>query len=154
MILTWFISRMEVTSTELCFLITQGKVKHNSTAPHMQLKIFSLRSSFYLYCSPTIYSSLSVDPCGSLHAYPISQLPVTVRLLPLITEPELEFYNSLMVCKTLLRLNDSTNWPTLLQYKIYPFIGSPKVSPLQHCGHVPTVTQTLTSDSRPYLYLR
>ena len=149
MILTWFTSRMEVTSTELCFLIAQGKVKHSSAAPHMQLKIFSLRSSFDLYCSPTIYSSLSVDPCGSLHAYSISQLLVTVRLLPLITEPELGFYNSLMVCKTLLRLSDSTNWPTnqptkqptLLQYKIYPFIGSPKVLPLQHCGPVPTVTQ-------------
>ena len=28
-----------------------------------------------------------------------------------------------------------------LQYKIYPFIGGPKVSSLQHCGPVPTVTQ-------------
>ena len=33
----------------------------------------------------------------------------------------------------------------LLQYKIHPYIGSPKVSPLQHCGPVPTVTpKTLT----------
>ena len=36
----------------------------------------------------------------------------------------------------------------LLQYKLHPFIGGPKVSSLQHCGPVPTVTQTLTSDSR------
>ena len=94
---------MEVMSTELCFIIAQGKVKHNSVAPHMQLKIFSLISLLYLYIAPlTIYSSLSVDPCGSLHAYSISQLLVTVRLLPLITEPELGFYNSLIVCKTIL----------------------------------------------------
>ena len=28
---------------------------------------------------------------------------------------------------------------TLLQYKIYPFIGGPKVSPLQNYGPIPTV---------------
>ena len=38
---------MEVTSTELCFIIAQGKVKHSSAAPHMHLKIFSLRSIFF-----------------------------------------------------------------------------------------------------------
>ena len=53
-----------------------------------------------------------------------------------------------------LQNNYKLNEPTLLQYKIYPFIGSPKVFPLQHCGHVPTVTQTIISDSWPYLYLR
>ena len=42
----WFTSRMEVTSTGLCFIIAQGKVKHSSATPHMQLKIFSLRSLF------------------------------------------------------------------------------------------------------------
>ena len=101
MILTWFTSRMEVTSTELCFIIAQGKVKHSSATPHMQLRSSLLDLFSLLYFSPTIYSSLSVDPCGSLHTYSISQLLVTVRLLPLITEPELGFYNSLRVCKTL-----------------------------------------------------
>ena len=79
-ILTWFTSRMEVTFTELCFYYSSGEGKHSSAAPHMQLKIFSLRSLFCLYIvSLTIYSSLSIDPCGSLHAGSMSQLLVTVR---------------------------------------------------------------------------
>ena len=44
-VLTWFTPRMGITSTELCFsIIAQGKVKHSSVAPHMQLKISSLKS--------------------------------------------------------------------------------------------------------------
>ena len=80
MILMWFTSRMEVTSTELCFYYSSGEGKHSSAAPHMQHEIFSLRSLSYLYIvSLTIYSSLSVDPCGSLHACSMSQLLVTAR---------------------------------------------------------------------------
>ena len=80
MILTWFTSRMEVTSTELCFYYSSGEGKHSFAAPHMELKIFSLRSLFYLYIAPlTIYSSLFVDPYGSLHACSMIQLLVTVR---------------------------------------------------------------------------
>ena len=80
MILTWFTSIMEVTSTELCFYYSSGEGKHSFAAPHMQLKIFSLRSLFYLYIvSLTIYSSLSVDPYRSLHACSMSQLLVIVR---------------------------------------------------------------------------
>ena len=48
-VLTWFTSKMEVTSTELCFIIAQGKVKHSFVAPHMQLKIFSLRYLFFTF---------------------------------------------------------------------------------------------------------
>ena len=80
MILTWFTSRMEVTSKELCFYYSLGEGKHSSAAPHMQLEIFSLRSLFYLYIAPLIiYSSLYVNPYGSLHACSMSQLLVTVR---------------------------------------------------------------------------
>ena len=39
-ILTWFTSRMQVTSTELCFYYSLGEGKHSSAAPHMQLEIF------------------------------------------------------------------------------------------------------------------
>ena len=46
-VLTWFTSRMEVTSTELCFYYSSREGKHSSATPHMQLKIFSLRSFFF-----------------------------------------------------------------------------------------------------------
>ena len=36
----WFTSRMEVTSTELCFYYSSGEGKHSSAALHMQLEIF------------------------------------------------------------------------------------------------------------------
>ena len=97
----WFTSRMEVTSTELCFYYISGEGKHSSVAPHMQLKIFSLRYLLYLYIAPlTIYSSLSVDPCGSLHVMLYEPATGYSNILHLITEPELGFYNGLIIYKT------------------------------------------------------
>ena len=69
-------------STELCFYYSSGEGKHSSAAPHMQLEIFSLRPLIYVYIyivSFTIYSSLSVNPCGLLHTSSMSWLLVSVR---------------------------------------------------------------------------
>ena len=67
----------------------------------------------YLYVvSLTTYSSLSVDPCGSLHACSISQLLVSVRLLPLRPELELGFYNSLLILIACFNHDCITVYPT------------------------------------------
>ena len=61
---TWFTPRMGVTSTELCFsIIAQGRVKHSSATPHMQLKISSLRS---LLSSILLFYNTLFPPCRSL----------------------------------------------------------------------------------------
>ena len=39
-VFTWFTSRVEATSTELCLYIITWGSKHSPAAPHMQLEIF------------------------------------------------------------------------------------------------------------------
>ena len=63
MILTWFTSRMEVTSTELCFYYSSGEGKHSSAAPHMQLEIFWVTR--HTSWSPSLLDLFSTLYCTS-----------------------------------------------------------------------------------------
>ena len=158
---------MEVTSTELCFYYSSGEGKHSSAAPHMQLKIFWVTP--HTAWSPSLLDLFSTLYCTSYNIpFPLWSMWIITCML---YEPAtgyskittvnnrtrarlLQLSNNLQEQLTTKPTPKMTNEPTLLQYKIYPFIGSLKVLPLQHCGPIPTVTQTLISDSRPYLYLR
>ena len=75
----WFTSRVEATSTELCFLYYNLREVHSSAAPHIQLEIFwvtphlawspSLLDLFSIFPSYNILSlslCVSVNPCGLL----------------------------------------------------------------------------------------
>ena len=62
-ILTWFTSRMEVTSTELCFYYSSGEGKHSSAAPHMQLEIFWVTP--HIAWSPSLLDLFSTLYCTS-----------------------------------------------------------------------------------------
>ena len=89
----WFTSRMEVTSTELCFYYSSGERTQSSAAPHMQLEIFWVTPhtawspslldlfsfSILLFLQYTLPLSLSVNPCGLLHTYSQNQLLATIN---------------------------------------------------------------------------
>ena len=89
-------------SIELCFYYSSGEGKDSSAAPHMQLEIFwvtphtawipSLLDLYLYIVSLTIYSSLSVNPCGLLQNK--LNMPATSysKMLQLLTEPELLQY--------------------------------------------------------------
>ena len=55
----WFTSRMEVTSTELCFYYSLGEGKHSSAAPHMQLEIFWV--TLHTAWSPSLLDLFSIS---------------------------------------------------------------------------------------------
>ena len=158
-VLMWFAPRMGVTSTELCFsIIAQGKA--NTVLLHL---ICSSRSSlldlsslplcclsynilFPLSQSLRIVTCMLYKPATGFSKIATARTRTRARLLQQSTYPYCLFQSRLS--------NYLTNRPTLLQYKIYSYIGSPEVVPLQHCGPVPTVTQTLISDSQSSLSLR
>src|SRR5882757_10084428 len=72
---TWFTSRLEATSKELCLYIITRESKNSSAAPHMQLEIFwvtphtawspSLLDLFSISILPS-YNILSLSLCQSL----------------------------------------------------------------------------------------
>ena len=146
--LTWFTPKMGATSTKLCFYyITWGKLAQ-SVALHMQCEISSRPLAyFYLYISfLSIYPSLS-SSLWMVITYRLKWLTDKLGVWIVTTQSVWltpESTSKIIYWPTNDSSYEPTNWLTdwlanPLQYKMQAFISGPKVSPLQHCGPVPTV---------------
>ena len=126
------------------FLYYNLREVHSSAAPHMQLEIFWVTP--HTAWSPSLLDLFSIFPSYNILSLSLSLSVNPCRLL----EYKIQWANRLLDSQTLwcLAPEGLTIWmaqnsqnANLLQYKIHPFIGGLKVSPLQHYRPVPTVTQ-------------